>query len=69
MTPESLAKAIQFGAEYARQALAEPIEGTILTVLTDFSNHLIELIESQNCDFEHLLEMGIRPKIMILNIF
>ena len=59
MTPENFAKAVQFGAEYARQALAEPIEGTILTVLTDFSNHLIELIESQNCDFEHLLEMGI----------
>ena len=42
--PESLSKAIQFGAEYAREALAEPKEGTILTVLTDFSNRLIELI-------------------------
>ncbi|SVC94470.1 uncharacterized protein METZ01_LOCUS347324, partial [marine metagenome] len=37
----------------------EPIEGTILTVLTDFSNHLTELIESKNYDFEHLLELGI----------
>ena len=42
MTPESLSKAIQFGAEYAREALAEPKEGTILTVLTDFSNRLTE---------------------------
>ena len=59
MTPESLAKAIQFGAEYAREALAEPQEGTILTVLTDFSNRLIELIQTQNHDFEHFLELGI----------
>ena len=59
MTPESFAKAIQLGTEYSRQALSEPIEGTILTVLTDFSNHIIELIESQNYDFERLLEMGI----------
>ncbi len=59
MTPESFAKAVKFGAEYARQALAEPTEGTILTVLTDFSTHIIELIETQNYDFEHLLEMGI----------
>jgi len=59
MTPESFAKAIKFGAEYARDALAEPQEGTILTVLTDFSNQLIDLIQSQNHDFEHFLELGI----------
>ena len=59
MKPDSFAKAVQLGAEYARQALAEPIEGTIVTVLTDFSNHLIELIESQHYDFEHLLLEGI----------
>mgnify|MGYP001026003066 FL=1 len=59
MTPESFAKAVKFGAEYARDALAEPQEGTILTVLTDFSNRLIELIQSQNHDFEHFLELGI----------
>ena len=59
MTPKSFAKAVKFGAEYARDALAEPQEGTILTVLTDFSNRLIELIQSQNHDFEHFLELGI----------
>ncbi len=59
MTPESFAKAVRFGAEYAREALAEPQEGTILTVLTDFSNRLIELIQSNNHDFENLIEMGI----------
>ena len=60
MTPESFAKAIQFGAEYAREALAEPKEGTILTVLTDFSNHLTELIKNKTNDFEPLLEQGIK---------
>ena len=60
MTPESFVKAIRFGAEYAREALAEPQEGTILTVLTDFSNHLIELIQNNNHDFEYLLELGIK---------
>jgi len=59
MTPKSFSKAIQFGAEYAREALAEPKEGTILTVLTDFSNHLIALVLTQTYDFEHLLEQGI----------
>ena len=55
MTPESFSKAIQFGAEYARGALAEPKEGTILTVLTDFSNHLILLIREQTHDLSTFL--------------
>ena len=59
MSPENFSKAIQFGADYAREALAEPKEGTILTVLTDFSNHLIKLISNQSYDFEHLLKQGI----------
>ena len=60
MTPAHFAKSIQFGAEYAREALAEPKEGTILTVLTDFANHLINLIENETNDFENLLEQGIK---------
>ena len=67
MTPKSFVKAIKCGVEYARQALATPIEGTILTVLTDFSNHLIKLIESQNYDFEDLLKMGINEAEKSLN--
>ena len=59
MTPKSFSKAIQFGSEYARDALSEPKEGTILTVLTDFSNHLIKLINNQSNDFEQLLEDAI----------
>ena len=59
MTPESFVEAIKIGAEYARQALAEPKEGTILTILTDFSNELILQIKSNNYDFEDLLKKGL----------
>ena len=59
MTPENFAKAVKCGSEYARQALTVPKEGTILTVMTDFSNHIIKLIESNDQDFVSLLEMGI----------
>jgi hypothetical protein len=59
MDSQSFSKAIKFGAEYAREALAEPKEGTILTVLTDFSNHLIDLLNNKSYDFEHLLEKGV----------
>ena len=59
MDSQAFSKAIKFGSEYAREALAEPKEGTILTVLTDFSNHLIALLNDKSYDFEHLLESGI----------
>lgn len=59
-TPESFSKAIKVGADYAREALAEPTEGTILTVITDFSNELINLLENKKLDFVHLLELGLK---------
>ena len=37
-SPESFSKALNLGAQYAKEALSEPMEGTILTVITDFSN-------------------------------
>jgi hypothetical protein len=37
LTVEGFADAISGGASYARESLAEPREGTILTVLTDFA--------------------------------
>ena len=40
MTPNEFAEAIKLGSSYAREALGEPREGTILTILTDFSNQL-----------------------------
>ena len=59
MYPKDFSKAIQFGADYARDALAEPKEGTILTVLTDFSNYLVKQINNQTTFFEELLSKGI----------
>ena len=37
LTAEGFADAVSGGASYARESLAEPREGTILTVLTDFA--------------------------------
>ncbi|MGB5132711.1 MAG: DegV family protein [Steroidobacteraceae bacterium] len=37
LTVEAFADAVSGGANYARESLAEPREGTILTVLTDFA--------------------------------
>ncbi len=57
--PLSFSNAIHMGSEYAREALSEPVEGTILTVITDFSNKLKELIEDGVEDFEQILAKGI----------
>tara|TARA_S200000501_G_scaffold378908_1_gene444840 strand:+ start:5897 stop:7558 length:1662 start_codon:yes stop_codon:yes gene_type:complete len=59
-TPETFSIAIKVGADYAREALAEPTEGTILTVITDFSNELINLLKNKKIDFVRLLELGIQ---------
>tara|TARA_B100001029_G_scaffold175812_1_gene177793 strand:+ start:1885 stop:3651 length:1767 start_codon:yes stop_codon:yes gene_type:complete len=59
-TPESFSKAIKVGADYAREALAEPTEGTILTVITDFANELIDLLDDTKLDFVHLLDRGLK---------
>ena len=57
--PLSFSNAIQTGSEYAREALSEPVEGTILTVITDFSNKLKESIECGVEDFEQILAKGV----------
>mgnify|MGYP006156372227 FL=1 len=57
--PLSFSNAIHMGSEYAREALSEPVEGTILTVITDFSNKLKELIEDGVEDFEQILAEGV----------
>ena len=55
---QTFINAVQTGSEYAREALSEPVEGTILTVITDFSNKLRELIEAGVEDFEQILVEG-----------
>jgi uncharacterized protein len=53
-------KAVRLGAEYAREALAEPKEGTLLTVLTDFSTALDRRLQDGHPhDIAELLREGL----------
>lgn len=51
-------EAVASGAAYAREALSDPREGTILTVLTAFARELERLAE-RKLDFAGLLERGL----------
>jgi len=44
LTPGDFAHAVEGGAAYAREALSEPREGTILTVITDFAAEVSALV-------------------------
>ena len=44
LTPGDFADAVEGGAAYAREALSEPREGTILTVITDFAAEVSALV-------------------------
>jgi len=59
-SPESFSKALNLGAQYAKEALSEPMEGTILTVITDFSNEINSSLSKKNNDFIHLFEIGLK---------
>jgi DegV family protein with EDD domain len=59
LTPQDFAEAMQGGATYARDALAEPREGTILTVLQDFASEVRALANSGLGDFRALTRRGL----------
>lgn len=53
-------RAVRLGADYAREAIAEPKEGTLLTVLTDFAVSLeAQLATAEVRDLVELLEHGL----------
>ncbi len=54
LTAEGFAEAVAAGATYARESLAEPREGTILTVLTDFAVALDAEVRKGERDFRPL---------------
>ncbi|HEX9706463.1 MAG TPA: DegV family protein [Steroidobacteraceae bacterium] len=54
LTAEGFASAVAAGAAYARESLAEPREGTILTVLTDFAKALEAAVRDGERDFRPL---------------
>lgn len=59
LTIEHFAHAVSEGAIYARGALAEPREGTILTVISDFGREMKAQAQAGSRDFSALLERGL----------
>lgn len=59
LTTTSFASAVERGAGYAQEALSEPREGTILTVIRDFGAELHAQLASGGQDFAALLENGL----------
>ena len=59
LTIDHFAHAVAEGARYARSALAEPREGTILTVISDFGRELKAQAQTGIHDFSALLDRGL----------
>jgi DegV family protein with EDD domain len=59
LTTRHFVAAVERGASYAQDALSEPREGTILTVLRDFATELGQQISAGGQDFATLLEAGL----------
>ena len=57
--PDEFADGVRGGADYARDSLSEPREGTILTVLTDFAHEVNRVQREGVRDFAALLRRGV----------
>jgi DegV family protein with EDD domain len=60
LSPADFAEGVGGGAEYARESLSEPREGTILTVLTDFAHEVRRGAEDGSRDFRLVLRRGVK---------
>ena len=61
MTTKNFVAAISTGVNFAHKALSEPKEGTILTILRDFSDEITHRqLENNELDFVDLLSMGVK---------
>ena len=57
--PDEFADGVRGGADYARESLSEPREGTILTVVSDFA-HEVHAVQREGVrDFTALLRRGV----------
>jgi uncharacterized protein len=57
--PDEFAEGVRGGADYARDSLSEPREGTILTVVNDFA-HEVQAVQREGVkDFAALLRRGV----------
>jgi uncharacterized protein len=59
LTTAHFVQAVERGSSYAREALSEPREGTILTVIQDFCTELRTQLQQGRQDFAALLERGL----------
>ena len=59
MNGKQLSIAFSKGSEYARDALSEPKEGTILTVINDFSKKLEDTTRTGETNIEKILEVSL----------
>jgi hypothetical protein len=57
--PDDFVEGVRGGADYARESLSEPREGTILTVLTDFAREVHAVQREGVRDFSALLRRGV----------
>lgn len=62
------AEAVRAGAQYAREALSEPREGTLITVLRDFGEALHGYVQvNPQADFIQIIEHGLERSVVSLN--
>ncbi|HEX9207779.1 MAG TPA: DegV family protein [Steroidobacteraceae bacterium] len=59
LDPDDFVEGVGGGADYARESLSEPREGTILTVLTDFARAVQRARHDGMRDFHSLLRKGV----------
>ena len=60
ITAKQFAAAVKSGEQYAREALSKPREGTVLTVMRDFADHLLHLTAgNEKHDFVGLFKKSI----------
>lgn len=60
LTAPRFAAAVRSGAQYARDALSEPREGTLVSVLRDFADSVHDLVEREpQADFMRIIEHGL----------
>ncbi|HET9694737.1 MAG TPA: DegV family protein [Steroidobacteraceae bacterium] len=59
LDPDDFVEGVGGGAEYARESLSEPREGTILTVLSDFARAVQRARREGLADFRSLLRRGV----------
>lgn len=56
---EGFVDAYQLGVDYAYQAVADPKQGTILSVLTESANNLRHMVNNGMHDFSHLIDHAV----------